>query len=97
MPEEPTFADVLLSAVRAFDYAGVDTPQMDARLLLCHAAGATHSELISRMQEPVSGAIQSVFASFVVLDFLAWCCFLIYWAVEFQQDQRETITLSLKP
>ena len=41
--------------------------------------------------------VKTVFASFVVLDFLAWCCFLIYWAVEFQQDQRETITLSLKP
>ena len=65
MVDHPNIADVLLSAVQAFDYAGVDTPQMDARLLLCHAAGISHAQLISIMQEPASTEMQRVFASLV--------------------------------
>ena len=65
MVDHPNIADVLLSAVQAFDYAGFDTPQMDARLLLCHAAGISHAQLISIMQEPASTEMQRVFASLV--------------------------------
>lgn len=65
MADHPGFADVLLSAVEAFDYAGIDTPQMDARLLLCHVAEISHSQLISRMQEPVSNEVQQAFAAVV--------------------------------
>jgi len=65
MPEQPSFADVLLSAVSAFDYAGIDTPQMDARLLLSHAAGISHSDLISRMHDLVPHEIQATFSGFV--------------------------------
>ena len=65
MVDHPNIADVLLSAVQAFDYVGFDTPQMDARLLLCHAAGISHAQLISIMQEPASTEMQRVFASLV--------------------------------
>ncbi|MDJ0613015.1 MAG: peptide chain release factor N(5)-glutamine methyltransferase [Rhizobiaceae bacterium] len=65
MPDRPSFAELLLSAVNAFDYAGVDTPQLDARLLLSHAAGITHAEFISRTHDLVDEAIQDRFSDYV--------------------------------
>jgi release factor glutamine methyltransferase len=34
--------------------AGLETPELDARLLLCHAAGLTHEDLVSRAYEALS-------------------------------------------
>ncbi len=65
MSDHPTFAEVLLSAVNAFDYAKFDTPQMDARLLLCHAADISHTKLISSMHDAVSENVQQRFSEFV--------------------------------
>lgn len=65
MSDQPTYGNLLNSAVSAFDYAGLDTPQMDARLLLLNIANLSHAELISQMHDPVPELVQSTFADYV--------------------------------
>jgi len=46
-----TFETMLAATTRSFRDGGIDTPSLDARLLLCHAAGLTHEAAILRGRE----------------------------------------------
>jgi release factor glutamine methyltransferase len=48
MPEPATLDRAFLSAARSLREAGMETPELDARLLLCHAAGLSHEAYIAR-------------------------------------------------
>jgi release factor glutamine methyltransferase len=52
MPER-TVSEAFAAAAGALRAAGIDTPELDARLLLCHAAALTHEGLIARGREPL--------------------------------------------
>jgi release factor glutamine methyltransferase len=41
----------LVEAARILRQAGIETPELDARVLLCHAAGLTHETYIARARE----------------------------------------------
>jgi release factor glutamine methyltransferase len=41
----------LVEAARILREAGIETPELDARLLLCHAAGLSHETYIARARE----------------------------------------------
>jgi release factor glutamine methyltransferase len=49
MPE--TLNQAFLAAAGALRRAGMETPELDARLLLCHAAGLSHEAMIARAGE----------------------------------------------
>jgi release factor glutamine methyltransferase len=51
MPEPVTFKQAFASAARVLRQAGMETPELDARLLLCHAAGLSHETAIARASE----------------------------------------------
>jgi release factor glutamine methyltransferase len=51
MPEPVTFKQAFVSAARVLRQAGMETPELDARLLLCHAAGLSHETAIARASE----------------------------------------------
>jgi release factor glutamine methyltransferase len=51
MPEAPTLSQVFVAAAGALRQAGIATPELDARLLLCHAAGLSHEAYIARARE----------------------------------------------
>jgi release factor glutamine methyltransferase len=53
------------AATRTLREAGIDTPALDARLLLCHAAGLSHEALIARSRDEVSSDVAAQLASFV--------------------------------
>jgi len=44
----PSIRQAFVSAVQVLRQAGVETPELDARLLICHAAGLTHEAYIAR-------------------------------------------------
>ena len=43
-----TLSQAFVAAARSLREAGIDTPELDARLLLCHAAGLSHEAYIAR-------------------------------------------------
>jgi release factor glutamine methyltransferase len=43
--------EAFIQAVRILSEAGLDTPELDARLLLCHAAGLSHEACIARAHD----------------------------------------------
>jgi release factor glutamine methyltransferase len=45
--------EAFIEARRILREAGIETPELDARLLLCHAAGLTHEASIARRDEPL--------------------------------------------
>jgi len=47
MPEAVTLTQAFVGAAAALRQAGIDTPELDARLLLCHAAGLSHEAYIA--------------------------------------------------
>jgi release factor glutamine methyltransferase len=51
VPEPRTLSQAFAAAAGALRQAGIDTPELDARLLLCHAAGLTHEGYIARARE----------------------------------------------
>jgi release factor glutamine methyltransferase len=51
MPEVATLNQAFVAAATALRNAGIETPELDARLLLCHAAGLTHEATIARASE----------------------------------------------
>lgn len=51
MLEPRTLSEAFVSAAGALRRAGIETPELDARLLLCHAAGLTYEALIARSRE----------------------------------------------
>ncbi|MGH6736764.1 MAG: peptide chain release factor N(5)-glutamine methyltransferase [Methyloceanibacter sp.] len=48
---ETALTAACLAAARQLREAGIETPELDARLLVCHAAGLTHEGLIARDRE----------------------------------------------
>jgi release factor glutamine methyltransferase len=58
MPEgsAPTFGKAFAETAGLLRQAGIDTPELDARLLLCHAAGLTHEAYIARAGGELGGA-----------------------------------------
>jgi release factor glutamine methyltransferase len=45
-----------VESVRILRDAGIDTPELDARVLLCHAAGLAHESYIARAREALPAA-----------------------------------------
>jgi release factor glutamine methyltransferase len=46
-----TLGGAFVEAAHALRQAGIETPELDARLLLCHAAGLTHEASIARARD----------------------------------------------
>jgi release factor glutamine methyltransferase len=44
---------VLVEAAQILREAGIETPELDARVLLCHAVGLSHETYIARAREPL--------------------------------------------
>jgi release factor glutamine methyltransferase len=53
MPDAVTLNQAFVTAVRVFREAGMATPELDARLLLCHAAGLSHEAYVAKVQDPL--------------------------------------------
>lgn len=51
MPEAVTYNQAFVAVAGALRRAGIETPELDARLLLCHAAGLNHEAYIARAGE----------------------------------------------
>jgi release factor glutamine methyltransferase len=51
MPELATLSHAFVAGARALRRAGLDTPELDARLLLCHVTGLSHEAYIARARE----------------------------------------------
>jgi release factor glutamine methyltransferase len=49
-----TLADFLKRAIETLKNVGIDNPQLDARILACHALGIDRAELLSQSQRPLS-------------------------------------------
>ena len=54
MPEPQTLNEAFVSSAAVLRRAGIDTPELDARLLLCHAAGLSHEAYVAN----AGGAVQ---------------------------------------
>lgn len=50
----PSIRQAFVSAVQVFREAGIETPELDARLLICHAAGLTHEAYIARARDELA-------------------------------------------
>jgi release factor glutamine methyltransferase len=50
--------DALAEAERRLEAAGVDTPRVDAELLIAHVLGTTRSGVYTRLDEQVDGALE---------------------------------------
>ncbi|MGA7545505.1 MAG: peptide chain release factor N(5)-glutamine methyltransferase [Methyloceanibacter sp.] len=48
MPDPLTLSQAFVAAASSLRHAGIDTPELDARLLLCHAAALSHEAYIAR-------------------------------------------------
>ena len=51
MPEAGTLAAAFVTAAGTLRKAGFETPELDARLLLCHAAGLSHEAFVAGARE----------------------------------------------
>src|SRR5262245_53738498 len=60
MPEPGTLAQAFAATASRLRQAGIETPEVDARVLLCHAAGLSHETYIARAREalPVDSALR---------------------------------------
>ena len=56
MPEPLTLSQAFVAAASSLRHAGIDTPELDARLLLCHAAALSHEAYIARAREALDPA-----------------------------------------
>ena len=52
--EAVTLGMVFVGAASVLREAGIETPELDARLLLCHAAGLTHEAYVARAREALA-------------------------------------------
>ena len=60
-----TVAEALQAATTALREAGLETPRLDAEVLLAHAWGVDRTYLLARLQEPLSAEVQQRFAQLV--------------------------------
>jgi release factor glutamine methyltransferase len=63
MPEAVTLNQAFLGAAAVLRKAGIDTPELDARLLLCHAAGLSHEAYVANAGGPVQPATLACFGT----------------------------------
>jgi release factor glutamine methyltransferase len=56
MPEPLTLSQAFVAAATSLRHGGIDTPELDARLLLCHAAVLTHEAYIARARDALQPA-----------------------------------------
>ena len=63
MPEPVTLNQAFLGAAAVLREAGIATPELDARLLLCHAAGLSHEAYVAGAGGPVQPATLARFGT----------------------------------
>jgi release factor glutamine methyltransferase len=63
--EAQTLDAAHVAAARLLREAGLATPSLDSRVLLCHAAGLSHEKLIARGREPLPRGVAARFAGYV--------------------------------
>jgi len=63
MPEAVTLNQAFLGAAAVLRKAGIDTPELDARLLLCHAADLSHEAYVANAGGPVQPATLARFGT----------------------------------
>ena len=56
MREPLTLSQAFVAAASSLRHGGIDTPELDARLLLCHAAALSHEAYIVRAREALDPA-----------------------------------------
>lgn len=60
-----TTGGAFLAATRAMRASGLETPELDARLLLCHAAGLSHEDYVAKPDLALAPGAASRFDSFI--------------------------------
>jgi len=63
MPEPVTLNQAFVGAAAVLREAGITTPELDARLLLCHAAGLSHEAYVAGAGGPVQPATLARFGT----------------------------------
>lgn len=63
MPEPVTLKQAFVGAAAVLREAGIATPELDARLLLCHAAGLSHEAYVAGAGGPVQPATLARFGT----------------------------------
>jgi len=64
-PERPTLSEAFGAAARQLRQTGIETPELDARLLLCHAAGLGHEAYVARRDKALDPEAAAQFAAFI--------------------------------
>lgn len=65
MPDTITLSQALANATSLFRAAKIETPQLDAKLLLCHAADMSSAQIISRANEPLDRVVHDAYECFI--------------------------------
>lgn len=60
-----TFQDALISATKTLGEKGLETPRLDAELLLAHALGIPREDLLLRLSDPLREEIYQQFQTFI--------------------------------
>jgi release factor glutamine methyltransferase len=60
MPEALTLNQAFVEAARVLRQGGIDTPELDARLLLCHAASLSHEAYIARSRDALPPGLSAM-------------------------------------
>lgn len=60
-----TLGEAFVAAARAFREAGIETPELDARLLLCHATELQHEAYVAGRDDPLLPEAAARFGSFI--------------------------------
>jgi release factor glutamine methyltransferase len=58
--------DAFVAAASVLRQAGIKTPELDARLLLCHAAGLSHEAYVARAREALAPEVAASFEASVL-------------------------------
>ena len=63
---QPRVADILVSARKKLEAAGIDNPHTDARLMLQHASGLSHSQIIADPDQELDASVVASFDAALV-------------------------------
>ena len=63
---QPRVADILASARKKLEAAGIDNPHTDARLMLQHASGLSHSQIIADPDQELDASVVASFDAALV-------------------------------
>jgi release factor glutamine methyltransferase len=64
-PGLQTMVGAVVGAARLLRQAGIETPELDARLLLCHAAGMSHEAYLGRLNDALAAGAAVEFGAYV--------------------------------